>query len=71
VRRFSLPGVEIGLEDLPWHLVQVLDDPESEADERCREEQLESACRWRAGGDFVLYWGNDLFVDENGHVSSS
>ena len=71
VRRFSIPDVEVGIEDLPSHLADFLDDPESEPDPARREETAESARRWLEDGDFVLYWGNDLFVDAEGHVTSS
>lgn len=68
VKQFEVPEMGLGIEDLPSHLQDFVDDPES-SDEP--EELAEALRTWRADDAFVLHWGNDLWLDRDGHVTSS
>jgi hypothetical protein len=70
VRRFSNADQGVGIEDLPSHFVDFLEDPEKETEEE-RQHTSESIQRWIEEGEFVLYWGNDLWLNKDGHVTSS
>ncbi len=47
-----------------------MNDPESTQEEE-REQMAEDVNRWIEAGEFVLYWGNDLWLDADGRVTSS
>ncbi len=71
VRAFHLDDYPIGIDPYPDFLEQVKDDPGSIEDEEEREELLEALRNWEANGEFVFWWGNDLYVDGTGKVVSS
>ena len=71
VRAFWAQEQSVGIEELPGYLQDFLEDPESEPDPAERQELARIAREWLEEGSFVLYWGNDLFLDEDGHVTSS
>jgi hypothetical protein len=71
VRRFSIPGHGLGIEDLTGFDEDLLEDPESEPDQQERAEQLPSIREWVESGSFVLRWGNELWLDARGEVTSS
>jgi hypothetical protein len=69
VKKFSVAG--LGTADLPSHLQDFVDDPDAEADPEERDAMARSLIEWVDSGSFVLYWGNDLWLDASGHVTSS
>jgi hypothetical protein len=71
VEKFVIDDVGLGIEDLPGHYEELLDDPESEPDEAERAQRFQEIRNWIDEGCFVLYWGNDLWLDGDGSVSSS
>jgi hypothetical protein len=71
VEKFSIEDAGLGIENFASHDEDFLDDPESEPDEGERAERLQSIRRWIDKGSFVLYWGNDLWLDGTGRVTSS
>lgn len=71
VEKFSVDEQGLGIEDLTSSQEELLDDPDSEPDEDERAERLKSLRTWLEEGSFVLYWGNDLWLDGAGHVTSS
>lgn len=70
VKRFSCRAAGVGIEDLPSHLEEFLEDPDGFNDEDRVNYPIEIQ-KWIENGDFVLYWGNDLWLDGNGHVTST
>ena len=42
-----------------------------EPDEDERQQTWDAIREWEADGSFVLYWGNDLWVNGAGEVTSS
>ncbi len=71
VKRFQFSGHGLGIDDLTGYDDDFLDDPDSEADADERAARFASIRVWIDSGSFVLYWGNDLWLDGNGHVTSS
>jgi hypothetical protein len=71
VEKFVIDDVGLGIEDLPGHYEELLDDPESEPDETERAQRFQEIRNWIDEGCFVLYWGNDLWLDGTGEVTSS
>ena len=72
VRRFALPEHELGIEDRPDHYETFLKAPElEEPDEEEREGMFEQIREWDEENSFVLYWGNDYWVNADGEVTSS
>jgi hypothetical protein len=71
VEKFSIDDQGLGIADLPGFYEDLLEDPDSEPDEAERAERLKSIQEWIEDGAFVLYWGNDLWVDGTGEVTSS
>jgi hypothetical protein len=71
IRKFEIPSQGLGIEDLPSHLADFVEDPQSEPDPDERAELSRSIRRWLQNESFVLYWGNDLWLDGSGHVTSS
>ncbi|MBH24901.1 MAG: hypothetical protein CMH57_10690 [Myxococcales bacterium] len=70
VKMFSLSEPNVGIADLPSHYESFLEDPDAETPEEQRY-MAESIKRWVEGGDFVLYWGNDLFMSGEGQITST
>ncbi len=71
VEKFSIDEQGLGIADLTSFDEELLDDPDSEPDEAERAERLKAIRAWIEEGSFVLYWGNDLWLDGAGHVTSS
>ena len=72
VRRFALPEHGIGIEDRPDHYEAFLKAPElEEPDEEERESMFKQIREWDEENSFVLYCGNDLWLDAEGAVTSS
>ena len=71
VQEFFIEDREVGIEELPWHYQELLDDPDSEPDPDERAEMQREIAEWVETECFVLHWGNDLWLDGTGHVTSS
>jgi hypothetical protein len=71
VVKFFLPECYIGIQDLPQHYQEFLENPEFVTDSQEREEWYSDIKNWRDNGSFVFCWGDDLWMDKNGEVSSS
>lgn len=70
VKPFFLTECSIGIRDLPDHLQEFLDHPEN-ADEDERFYYPEEIDAWRECGNFVLWWNNDYYLNEDGELASS
>lgn len=70
VRKFHDARQHIGIEPLPAHYEDFLEDPESEPDPAIRRRTEAQIRAWIANGCFVLYWGSDLWLDADGVVTS-
>jgi hypothetical protein len=70
VKRFWLDDRHVGISDLPEHYQDFLNNPEK-FDEQRRAELSGDVQRWFSEGDFVLWWGEDYYLDKEGDVSSS
>ncbi len=69
VKRFmSADGA--GIEDLPGHYQQFLEDP-SQFDEEGRQYYPELIRDWREEGSFVFWWAKDYWMSRNGEVEST
>ncbi len=71
VRQFYQPEQGVGIGDMPAHFADFLEDPNSELDVEERARMFAHIRRWMEEGSFVLYWGNDLWLDGTGQVTSS
>jgi len=72
VRRFQSQELGLGIDDRPWHFEEFLKAPEAlEPDEKERARTWEHIEDWERDGSFVLYWGNALWVNGAGVVTSS
>jgi hypothetical protein len=69
VKQFFLDELGIGIEDYPSHFGEILDDLGASDEEKA--DVRESMELWDADGQFVLYWGNDYWLDDSGEVVSS
>ena len=70
VKPFFLPDQWIGIQDLPDHYLEFLNQPENYDEER-RLQLQEDIRQWRESGDFVLYWSEDYYLNQEGEVESS
>lgn len=70
IKKFWLDDRQVGISDLPEHYQDFLNNPE-EFDEQRKAELSEDVRRWFSEGDFVLWWGEDYYLDKDGDVSSS
>jgi hypothetical protein len=70
VKQFFLHDLELGIEDLPSHYVNVLQAPSQYEEEEVAfiRKDLE---RWKQEGWFVFHWGTDYWMDKDGHVVAS
>ena len=68
VDRFCLEVLPIGIEDLPRHFQEFLDDPDDFTEEEQREFP-ELIKEWTARGDFVLWWGTNYYLCHDGEIS--
>jgi hypothetical protein len=71
VEEFYVDDREVGIAELPSHYQELVDDPESQPDPDERAQLMREIEQWQHDGNFVLYWGNDLWLDASGHVASS
>jgi|GEM_PF-1648077 len=72
VRKFVVPELGIGIEDRPGYMEDFLKAPElDEPDEEERKWMFDLIHEWDEDGSFVLYYGNDLFMDGEGDISST
>lgn len=71
VEKFTLEEEGLGIADLTTFDEELLEDPDSEPDEAERSARMKAIREWSEEGCFVLYWGNDLWLDGTGHVTSS
>jgi hypothetical protein len=72
IRKFCVPEHGIGIEDWPDDFEDFVKAPELyEPDPEERENTFASVREWNESGSFVLYWGNDLWLDGEGTVTSS
>jgi hypothetical protein len=69
VKKFFSPEHHIGIEDYPSHFEEILSDPG--ADEEEKRATRDSIRLLDEGGQFVLFWGNDYWLDSSGEVVSS
>lgn len=70
VKKFFLPDRWIGIQDLPDHFQEILDQPEV-YDEEFRREIQDEMKQWLDSGNFVFWWGNDYYLNQEGEVESS
>lgn len=70
VKKFRLGDRWIGIEDLPEHYQEFLDNPE-EFDEREKVDYPEDIRQWISDGAFVLWWCEDFYLDKDGDITSS
>jgi hypothetical protein len=71
VFKFSLPDLELGIDDLPKYLQDIVDDPSSELDEQHRQECLSEIEEWRRLGKFAVCWGNEYWMSSTGAVTDT
>ncbi|HET6246337.1 MAG TPA: hypothetical protein VFE47_01465 [Tepidisphaeraceae bacterium] len=72
VRKFQISELGLGIEERPSHYEDFLESPETEEPDADEREPIWASIReWEEAGDFVLYWGNDLYVNRDGKVTSS
>jgi hypothetical protein len=70
VKPFFLSDLWIGIKDLPDHYQEVLDNPEK-FDEQRRQVLEEDIHNWYDDGNFVFYWDEEYYLDEEGELESS
>lgn len=70
VKPFFLPELWLGIRDLPDHYQEFLDHPEN-ANEEERHYYPEEISNWRECGNFVLWWNEDYYLNEDGELESS
>lgn len=72
VRTFVAAEQGIGIEDRPDHFEAFLKAPELEApDPEDRRWMFDQIREWDEEGTYVLYYGNDLWMDEDGDINST
>jgi hypothetical protein len=69
IKRFFSEDLYIGIEDYPNHFEDNLADPEASEEEK--DDVRNSMQLWDKDGQFVLWWGNDYWLDGSGRVVSS
>jgi hypothetical protein len=70
VERFWLPELEAGIEDLTDTMKEFLNQPESFSDEE-KDEYPGLIEEWKKDNDFVLWWGQDFYVNGAGFIETS
>ena len=70
VKPFFIPEILIGIQDLPDHYQEFLDHPEN-ANEDERFYYPEEIQAWREAGNFVLWFNEDYYLNEEGELESS
>ena len=71
VEEFYVDDQGVGIAELPSHYQELVEDPASEPDPDERAVLLREIEKWQRDGSFVLDWGNELWLDDSGHVTSS
>jgi hypothetical protein len=71
IHKFEIASHGLGIEDLPSHFADFVEDPNSEPDPEERAELSRAIQEWMQDESFVLHWGNDLWLDGSGVVTSS
>lgn len=66
VRRFSLPEWGVGIDDLPTHYLEFLENPDE-----FPEIDVEMIRAWQEAGQFVFWWAKDYWMDRSGRVEST
>jgi hypothetical protein len=70
VNRFSLPQYSVGIQDVSEDLEKYVLDPNSH--DISQQHDLEATLQaWKEESLYVFWWGEDLYVDNEGLVSSS
>jgi hypothetical protein len=70
VRRFSLPEEGVGIDDLPGHFQEFVDE-RSQFIESDGEDYREMIRAWQDAGNFVFWWAKDYWMDRDGDVEST
>ena len=70
IQQFFLSDRYIGIKNLPDHYQEVLNQPE-EYDANRRRELQEDVHLWIERGDFVLYWDEEYYLNQDGELESS
>jgi hypothetical protein len=69
VKEFCIPGEEFAVYHLPQLYQEFQENPNSPAVDAVDREALPEVIRqWNEGGQFVLEWGNDFWLDSTGEV---
>jgi hypothetical protein len=71
IQEFFLDNQCLGIQLLPEHLLEFLEDPSTAENEEEAEEYRKMITCWQTDGNFVLWWGKDYWFDANGHVEST
>jgi hypothetical protein len=69
IRQFSDPEHDVKIENQPGYFNDVLERRDGPAEEKARIEELRQ--NWETEKNFVLWWGNDYWIGEDGEVESS
>jgi hypothetical protein len=69
VKKFSLPELGIRIEDYPDYFDEVFADPRADQEEKDHVRAFQR--EWEAARQFVLWWGNDYWLDDTGEVVAS
>jgi len=70
VKMFFLPEQGIGIEDLPNHFREFLEDP-SNFDKEEREYYPGLINEWKKEESFVLWWAKDYYMNKEGEIEST
>ncbi len=68
VKRFRLPKLQVGIDDLPDDLQEYVANRGSSPTEEDLEEGLEG---WKEESLFIFWWDADYYVNDQGLVTSS
>jgi hypothetical protein len=72
VRAFCLPEIELAVYGLPEFLQDFQEDPGCPSYADQERERLQAFLRvWKVHGQFVLFWGNEYWLDRSGKVVAS
>ncbi len=69
VKKFWLAKHLLGIEEYPSHFQEALSAPTIDVAEKT--EIINSIELWKEQNQFVLWWGNDYWLDQTGSVISS
>jgi hypothetical protein len=72
IKRFDLAahGRVIGISELPSYLEEYLDSP-TEFDEEERAESEQALKEWKQSRDYVIWWNEEYWSHEDGHIHTS